>query len=387
MDKKIGNFYIDKERETIIISIISKWEKLYITDIVSLARLIRYAEVDEIKNNYNVLSTTDGIEKRKRKLNMFILQYGKKEGSARYGQFTNKLNILNRYIKKYGEIEGYKKYGLYIKKLSVSQQKKVIREGKIIQKERSLLCKEYWMKRGYSKDESILLAKNHSNMLVKNSHSVVHVVPRIHRLNTLDYWLYNGYDYETACVMKKIQTDKSIQSKEEYKKKYGEKWEEKWDVMQEKRRIKTLKTISKNNGFKCNASKQSLLYFLPLKCWIMKKYNISEDDIYIGIDGSKEFFLANSTQYYFRYDFTIRTKKIIIDYHGERFHPSKHIIPDKEWYKWKSPYGISSTIQYNIDIKRKIVAEELGFKYYVIWSYKEYDDEIKNVMKFIEDNI
>jgi hypothetical protein len=377
---------IEVDRLSIIDEILSTWEYLTSTNILTLVKLVKYAKTEKIKNNFYQLSSLSGNERKSRTLEMFILQYDEIEGKKRYDEFIRRLDTEKRYKEKYGEIEGNIKFNEYKQRLSVSQRKKVIREGKIPQQERSLICKEYWIKIGHTEEEAIELSKAHHLMMIEHSHKVKPIRLRINIPNTLDYWLYRGYDYTTALKMQKLITIKSIQSKEGYKKKYGDEWIEKWDDMCRKKNASYLRNLSKKDGFVCKASKQSLEYFNPLRTWLISKHNILPDDIYLGIEGSKEFFLAHSTLYYFRYDFTIRSKKIIIEYHGDRWHPSD-ILTDSQWKDWSSPHGISVDIQHNIDIKRKEIAETLGFKYYVIWSYKDKDQEMKNVIKFIEDNI
>jgi len=384
--REIGDIEIDEEKVEIINDIILTWDSLYVTNVITLARLIKYADVIDIKKNFHILSSMPGNERKKRNLNMFILQFGMSEGTEKYNHFLGELNINKRYTDKFGEIDGKEQIIEYKKKLSISQTKKVEREGPIPQKERSLMCKEYWTKKGYSIDDAIYLAKNHNTSMNKNSQKVKHNHPRINIPNTLDYWLYRGFDYETAIQKQKEITVKSIQSKDMFEKKYGEKWVEKWEEMCYKRQITQMKTHTKNDGFVCKASKQSLEYFNPLRTWLIEKYKISPDDIYVGIEGSKEFFLAHSTLYYFRYDFTIRPKKIIIEYHGDRWHPAD-ILTEEQRNSWVSPYGISYKTQNDIDTKRKDIAEKLGFKYYVIWSYKDREQEMKNVMNFIEESI
>lgn len=384
--REFDNIDIDKKRIDIIDEIISTWDNLSATNVITLCRLIKYVDIDDIKTNFYILSSLSGNDRRKRELEIFILQYGKEEGTRRYDNYKSKLNINGRYLKKFGNELGNKKITEYKQKLSIAQKNRAKRETDTQRRENSLLCKEFWMRKGYSEIIAIELADNHQQNMIENSKKIKTEHPRINMPNTLDYWLHRGYDYETAIQKQKEITIKSIISKERYKEKYGEQWNEKWNETRNKMRLTYMKTIKKQGGFVCTASKQSLKYFNPLRSWLIDNHQISSDDIYLGIEGSKEFFIAHSTLYYFRYDFTIRSKKIIIEFHGDRWHPSD-ILTELQWKYWESPHGLSADIQHDIDIKRKDVAESLGYKYYTIWSYKDWEKELKNVMNFIEENL
>jgi hypothetical protein len=377
----IEDFNIPIDRLTIITDIISKWELYQPTNIKTLARLVRYADITEITENFNILNTIDGCIKRKRTPDMMILQFGKKEGVLRYEDYISKSFLKSDAYKNNPErIKEYKET------LSKASKKRIEREGTLKQRERSKLCKEYWLKQGLSEIESLNESKKHSLMLVEKSKGVKSVHKKENKPNTLIYWISRGYSIDDAIINKQKFTDKSIVSKEKYKERYGDEWESEWNKTVSKKQSSFMKTLEKRGGFKGNASKMSLKYFIPLREILITKYNISEDDIYLGIDGSKEFFLANSKYYYFRYDFTIRSKKIIIDFHGDTYHPSIELLGD-DWVNWVSPYGITAEYQHNIDINRELKAKDCGYAYYVIWSYKNFNDEFKNVLKFIEGNL
>lgn len=85
---------------------------------------------------------------------------------------------------------------------------------------------------------------------------------------------------------------------------------------------------------------------------------------------------------YISYDFTIRSKKIIIEYHGTTFH-AKNSYED-----WTNVFTNESAIENikNREIKNNL-AKLNGFKLLEIWSDDKDDINIEMCIKFIKDNI
>lgn len=127
------------------------------------------------------------------------------------------------------------------------------------------------------------------------------------------------------------------------------------------------------------ASKSSLIIFEPLVEWCIEN-NINKDDIYIGIEGNKEYFIRNECSVFF-YDFTIKSKKIIIEYNGVAFHAKS------ESQEWFNPFTKETAKEYMK--KRKIktnTAYENGFKLLEIWSDEEPIINLEICKKFILEN-
>lgn len=116
--------------------------------------------------------------------------------------------------------------------------------------------------------------------------------------------------------------------------------------------------IKNSNG---SVSKESLKCFIPLYKNLRRVYNISKDDIKWGIKGSSEYILDHDGGIC-SYDFTIKSKKIILEYHGVMFHGKDALRGD-------------TTAR---DKFKKELAELNGFKYFVIWS--DYTQEQKNLI-------
>jgi len=133
------------------------------------------------------------------------------------------------------------------------------------------------------------------------------------------------------------------------------------------------------------ASIESMLIFNPISK-LCKSLGILESDIYIGHGTKSEYFINTGTKTYF-YDFCIRSRNIIIEYHGIGFHanPTWELTKLNEW---KSAFT-NETSSENIR-KTKIknnVAINKGFKILEIWSDSDIENNINLCKAFINDNI
>ena len=130
------------------------------------------------------------------------------------------------------------------------------------------------------------------------------------------------------------------------------------------------------------ASKESLKVFKPLIEWCLN-IGIKYDDIYIGIDDKSEYFLKDDNIYF--YDFTIKNKKIIIEYNGVAFHARPEELDKNEWFNPFTKESASDNIKKNL-IKKKVAIDN-GFDILEIWSDECYLNNIEICKKFISDRI
>lgn len=281
------------------------------------------------------------------------------------------------------------------------------------------LNKEYWTSRGYNEDDAILKVKEfqqkQGNIAGKNRKENPEKYKD--RFSTsLEYWIKRTNTIEEA--IDKYKDRQTTFSLEKCINKYGQiigeqKWKERQEKWQnnlnnksdeEKQRINKLKDGSSIDFFlkkgysieeakklykiSCkkkvcpttlgHSSKESLKIFEPLYYLLIEKYNVKVNDIYIGFKFSKEFYICTDERYYF-YDFTIISKKIIIEYNGSKFHSPPN-LNEEEKTRWKSLYN---NISYNkvleFDNKKIKIAEDNGFKVFIIWDYYT-KEQIKNIL-------
>ena len=128
------------------------------------------------------------------------------------------------------------------------------------------------------------------------------------------------------------------------------------------------------------ASKESLIIFEPLILWCMNN-KISYDDIYIGLEEKKEYFISDGSNIFF-YDFTIRGKKIIIEFNGVLFHAKE------DSKNWRNPFTNESASD---NIKKAKIKQDIaiknGFKIIEIWSDEDPIVNLELCKKFIIENL
>lgn len=136
--------------------------------------------------------------------------------------------------------------------------------------------------------------------------------------------------------------------------------------------------ITHNNKFGL-ASKESLVLFKPLYKFC-RKLGIERKDIFLGISGSKEFYIYDNGINFF--DFTIKSLKLIFEYNGETFHVNTNKVTDLE--NWKCPLRkISGIEQLQLENKKIEKAQNNGFDINIIWSSdnkKETLEQMKNII-------
>lgn len=132
-----------------------------------------------------------------------------------------------------------------------------------------------------------------------------------------------------------------------------------------------------------DASNESLKIFIPLLNEFKNSHNC-----YLGYENYNEWFIwDNDLRKQFRYDFTLRDSKIIIEYNGEAFHPNKNKLSKDEWDSWKSPFSKTSAEEvFKQDQHKLNLARENGFKVLELWSSTSIEENIETARKFILEN-
>jgi hypothetical protein len=255
---------------------------------------------------------------------------------------------------------------------------------------------EYWIERGLTKDESILKIKDiqkENSAKRKKYHGVT--------WNQFEYWMKKEKITEEEAKKKVSELQKTFDL-EKIIKRYG-KIE---GTIRYENMCKNLSNSQSLNGFinrygidegnkkyietiikRCSntyTSKESLILFKKIYKKI-RKY-LQRNEIYWGISGSKEYFLYNKdSKKVFFYDFTIPRLKIIIEYHGKRYHPNPKWDQEK-WNKWNF-MGLNAKEKRDIDVYKNKVAENYGFEVIEIFSDEVNESTIELIInKIIQKN-
>lgn len=330
------------------------------------------------------------------KLSNFIKKYGEIDGVIKYNQYVDKSkNTIDNFKKRYGDNweEKWKNYtskdsssfNWALKKSNndFSLAERILKE-KI---KKTTVTLEYLIEK-YGKKNGILMYEN----INKNKDA-----------SSLDYFINKYGNYDIAFLKyKELNKKKDCGSFEYFKEKYGKEGYQKYVEKCELSDCRSLKyfvdkygdyEIAKDLYLKTQekacvkmlkASRESLKYFKPLYDYLIKNNITNKDDVYLGIDNSCEFFIRNFDELFF-YDFTIRSKKIIIEFNGKAWHPNweKHGI-DECITKFKNK-NVNSIDVVNKDITKINLAKEMGFNVLVLWEEDGFNTNINKIKLFLKE--
>jgi len=321
----------------------------------------------------------------------FIKKYGEKEGIQKYDDYVNKSkNTIENFKIRYGS-EWLEKWENYIKKDSSSLSWALKKSNGDVEKSKQIFDEKNkkttinlnFFKKKYG--DNIYIEKYIENNLKKDNSS-------------LNYFLKKYDDLEKSLKEYKIKNQKKdSNSLDFFKKKYDENGEL---LYKEKCKLSDNKSlgyfIKKENdyekGFKkyqetkeklfvkiLKASKSSLRHFKPLYDFLIEN---NYDDVYLGVENNKEYFIKDKKNIYF-YDFTLKNKKIIIEYNGSYWHPNweKHEI-NESIKKFKNKI-VDPIKVINKDKEKINIAINNGFEVLILWEEDGFyfnEEKLKNFL-------
>lgn len=297
-------------------------------------------ESQEKLNEHNILVKQKTAETDKL-YNPISRSYWEYRGynSTEIDELLSKRNTrgLQYFIDKYGEIEGKEKERLYRNKVGNSLKNdnrliKLQKEGHTLDEAIEIQRKnhangpknkEYWIKKGYTDTEAEQLKYNYS--LIQS--------PR-----RKEYWMHhhNFSEDEAIIAVSKFQNNKRV----------GFGGASKWSLIF----IKQIVEICINNDLRYEA-------------------------INYGSDGKCEKFLyCYDTKRCCFYDLCIEELNIIIEFHGEKFHPYP-LMNDDEKQTWKMLYTNKTFDEVIIkDNEKRKIAEKYGYRVFELWQRTEKED-------------
>lgn len=275
------------------------------------------------------------ISKTKNTKANFIKRFGYENGIKKYNDFkANSKHSEKKFIDMYGEQEGRNKWINFLKNIKNTKQNFIKKYGKVV---------------GNEKYEAY---KNNVGM-------------------TLEKCISFYGEEEGIIEYNKISNLLSSLNKKEY---YIEKYGESEGIIRWERKI--------NSGF-LKASKESLEIFEPLTNYLLNK-GVSIDDILYGVNGSCEYKIEDGEKFY-SYDYTILSKKIIIEFNGTHVHPSKELLGEN-WDSWRCLWsGETADQKHSQDMEKLKIAEKHGFTVIEIWDYEDKTEALEKCMKLVEE--
>lgn len=297
--------------------------------------------------------TKEIVENNKPKFTSTTLDFFMKKTN---GDLEEAKKLLNKrqsttskesFIKRFGEIEGVKQFESHFKNIHAKVQ------GQSYNSLDSFIVK-YGEVEGISKFRAAKELGAHTLDNFIRKYGV-----------TIGTEKYNSWKASTARTLVNFQKTYGVDEGEERYKKYR----------------------SKFGGTMGKASNESMVVFQSIVDFIISLG--LEDDLYIGVDGYKEYFLFDKkNDIFYLYDFTLREAKIIIEYNGIAYHPRKEKLSESEWLNWKEPYSKMTADEKFENDQRKIkFAEKQGFKVLEIWSDDSVEYNISIIKQFLKVNI
>lgn len=309
----------------------------------------------------------------------WVLRFGPSKGEIMYAERLKKCNI---YLNK-NEDEKNK----CLVNIRKGSKEYVNRLTKLEKQQKNPRSVEFYLKRGYSEVEAKEIIKNITKDLRSrtgwgNGNTNI---PKENLQTCVEYWIKNYGEEEGRIRYKERQTTFSLSK---CKEKYGEeegmiKFLERQSKWQKTLKSKPASELQMINVKKCvafaKASKASLILFDDLINQILSRTNIKREQIYVGKDETKEYFICENKKIYF-YDFCIPHLNLIIEFHGLGFHYDEktNIIPNNF-------FNLDIDEIKNKDRVKKSIAESNGFEYYVVWQNKEevYDEHVEKLLERI----
>ena len=275
------------------------------------------------------------------------LGYSKEEAAVILSK--NNSRSLDFFTKKYGEETGRKKFKNMIARRS-NQNKSSNAIEKLIKT------------KNISKDEAIAIFKEKHRNGPKN----------------ISYWLKRGYTLQES-EKKRYETviNDSPRRKEYWINRYG------LTLFDAMKAVANFQHRNFNNA----VSKESMKVFASIRIAISDRFSMNNNDFLFGsrTDELKLFDDEHETFYY--YDLYIPKFKLIIEYHGSKFHPNPTVLGNRllEWKQLKSNKSAQEIL--DRDRRKQFIAEKNGFTPITIWDTDKIEDKINEIIQIGEMNV
>lgn len=187
----------------------------------------------------------------------------------------------------------------------------------------------------------------------------------------IEYWLAREYDSDTAEKLHRNYIEKTRTNKRGFELRRGrEKADKLFNQWVNKRRNTWLEKYGTTVPISGKTSKESINFFIPLYKKL-RRLGLQREDIYWGIGGSKEYANRSDDLGNFFFDFTIKSLKYIVEYHGSFWHPQ----PDVEFKGFIDEKGALDR-----DYAKKKHMESLGYKVVYVWDFEDHAQRIDEIL-------
>ncbi len=271
-------------------------------------------------------------------------------------------------------------------------QNKLRKEDPLWDKKRSRNCKEFWIEKGYSEEESILRSKEVMDEIHQKTFDKFKSNPEKYASKyptKIEYWLEKGYSDEEAKV--KLKERQTTFSKEVCIEKYGEKegikvWlerQEKWmntmDSKTDEEKIEINRKKLFNNSGYSKVSQE--LFWLVYDSYDSFKNN----DVHFEELNSEIIRYDKKNKKHYRYDYIDFSLKKCIEFNGDYWHCN----PIKYNEDYNHPImNISAKEIWNKDKLKIKWLENRGYSVLTIWESeyrKDPETTLQKCLNFLND--
>ena len=339
-------------------------------------------QIDEIDDFISKLKQKISVGGHKNKgvnkLQQFIDKYGTELGKIKYNESCSvkiehwlaKGYSLDEAKNKISEIQS--KNSRKVKNRFVLSKQYLDEKGidsNLFMREKSQLCIEYWLKRGYTIDE----ARNKIfEIQSKNSHKQTYFSIREKSHRCIEHWIKLGYsEEESKQIIKNYQT---TFSKEICIAKHGK---EKGLEIFRKRQEKWQLTLHKNHKLHCGYSQISQELFNEL-------YKHTNNEVYYGSLNREYTIYNDENKHVYAFDFTDLTNRKIIEFQGDIYHGNPKLFNENDK---PSPWNnLTAKELWKKDDYKKQIAITNNFDVMQIWEYdfrNNKEEVIKKCLNFL----
>jgi hypothetical protein len=289
-----------------------------------------------------------------------------------------------------GEEEAKKIFEIENKKnteLVKETQKKRRKEDPLWDKKRSRNCKEFWILKGYSEEESILKVKEVMDEIHKKTFKKFKENPEKYAskyTTKVEYYLERGYSEEEAKV--KISERQVTFSLKKCIEKYGEEEGKKvWDERQRKW-MDNLNSKSEEEKIEINRKKISGAYYSPIsQILFWNLYNIVGNGKVKFAELNNEFHLLNENNLWFSYDYVDMERKKCIEFNGDFWHCNPSNFDHDYIHRVKNK---TAREIWEIDETKINLIKKINYDVLVIWESeyrKDTQQTLEKCIKFINE--
>ena len=261
----------------------------------------------------------------------------------------------------------------------VRSQNELRKNDPLWDKKRSRNCIEFWINKGFSKEESEIKVKEvmdeihqkTSKKLKDNPEKYAYKFP-----TKVEYYIKKGFSEEEG--IKKISEIQNRFSLEKCIEKYGNEDGEKVWLNRQERWINTLNLKTEEEKIEINKKKLTGAQYSPISqrlFWDI--YNLVGNDKTKFAEQKKEFYLLSDGKKWFAYDYVDMIRKKCIEFNGDFWHCNPEVFNSDDIHRVKNK---KASDIWKIDEDKINSIKNIGYDILVIWE-SEYPKNPKEVLE------